>query len=286
MEPVVESGGRRKGKVVVASLLALAVFATAARAELTARGNLFARFSGGITPTALPRMQRIPIAVSVAGTVKTFTGERPPALRQVRIELNRGGRLDPDALPACHYRQLADASPGRALASCGDSLVGGGFYSAMVAFPEQGSVPLEGRILAFNAVYEGHHAILAHVYGGEPAPIAHLIVFRIRHQSGTFGTVLTGDLPPSINNDGYVTGISLRFFRHFAYRGSRRTYISASCAAPRGFSVGVFPFARASMSFEDGRTLSSVLTRTCRVSDPGGHGQDHKNHVRILTNTN
>lgn len=207
------------------------------------------------------------MAVSVAARVRTLSGERPPALRQVKIELNRGGHLNPNALPTCRFGQLADAPPQRALANCGDSLVGGGFYSAEIAFPEQKIVPSEGRILAFNATYEGRPAILAHVYGGEPAPITHVIVFRISRQAGTFGTVLTGDLPPSLNDYGYVTGISLRFFRHFAYRGSRRTYISASCAAPVGFTKAIFPFARASMTFEDGRSLVSTITRTCRTRD-------------------
>jgi hypothetical protein len=258
-----------RGKKTVAAVVALALLsmsAPAADAELTERGDLFVRFKGGIAPDALPRTVPAPIAVSVAGTVKTLSGQRPPALRQIKIALNRGGRLNPHGLPVCGYRELIAASPEQVLAACGDALVGTGAYLARTAFPEQETFPSQGRILAFNARYGGRDAILAHIYGGEPVPITRIIVFRIRRTGGTFGTVLTGELPVSVNRYGYVAGIYLRLFRRFNYRAEQRSYLSAACAAPAGFPAAVFPFARASMTFADGRTLSSTLTRSCRVS--------------------
>jgi hypothetical protein len=39
----------------------------------------------------------------------------------------------------------------------------------------------------------------------------------------------------------------------------------AGCPAPSKFTAVSFPFARASFGFEDGRTLTSTLIRTCRV---------------------
>jgi hypothetical protein len=251
--------------MLVAASLALLIVPLA-RAELTERGDLFVRFQGGIAPNALPRTELAPIAVSVAGTVTTLSGERPPPLRQIRIELNRGGHLDPHGLPTCPYRALVAASPNQVMEACGDALVGEGVYAARTAFPEQAAFHSQGHILAFNAVYEGHSAILAHVYGGDPVPITRIIVFRIHRSGGTFGTVITGALPDAVNHYGYVAGISLRLFRRFDFHGSQRSYLSAACAAPPGFGRAVFPFARASMNFADGRTLSSTLTRSCRVS--------------------
>jgi hypothetical protein len=259
---------RRGKKTAVAVLVAalLCSIVPLAHAELTERGDLFVRFKGGIAPNALPRTKLAPISVSVAGTVKTLSGERPPALRRITIELNRGGKLEPHGLPTCSYRELVAASPEQVLAACRDALVGEGAYAARTAFPEQATFPSEGHILAFNAVYKGHSAILAHVYGGDPVPITRIIVFHIRHTGGTFGTVITGALPDSVNHYGYVAGIALRLFRRFDFHGSRRSYLSAACGAPSGQSRALFPFARASMSFADGRTLSSTLTRSCSVS--------------------
>jgi hypothetical protein len=240
--------------------------APAAHAELTERGDLFVRFQGGIDPTALPRTQLAPITVSVAGTVKTLSGERPPALRKIQIELNRSGTLDARGLPICHYGQLIAVAPRRALEACGDALVGEGAYLGKSAFPEQATFPSQGHILAFNGVYHGREVILAHVYGDDPVPITRIIVFYIHRTGGTYGTVITGALPDAVNHYGYVQGLILRLHRNYTYRGQRRSYLSASCAAPSGFTAAAFPFARASMTFADDRTLSSTLTRSCRVS--------------------
>lgn len=243
----------------------LAVAAPLAHAELTERGDLFVKFSGGIAPTALPRYSRAPISVRVAGTIKTLSGQRPPALRRISISINRGGHIDTHGLPVCRQSQIEPSSSEEALAVCGPALVGGGSYAANVAFPEQTTFPTRGRILAFNAVVDGQRAILAHVYGASPAPITRVVVFHIHEDPGTYGTVLTGELPASLNRYGYLERISLSLHREFTYRGRPRSYISAACDAPAGFPGAVFPFARASMTFADGRTLASTLTRSCKV---------------------
>jgi hypothetical protein len=246
--------------------LAAMLVVSLAHAELSERGDLFVRFQGGINPTALPRKQPAPITVSVAGSVKTLSGERPPALRKIEIELNRGGELNSRGLPVCHYGELVAVVGARALEVCGDAQVGDGDYVGKTAFPEQATFPSEGHILAFNGVYRGQEVILAHVYGTDPVPITRIIVFYIRRTGGTYGTVISGSLPDAVNHYGYVEKISLRLHRTYTYRGQRRSYLSAACAAPNGFSAAAFPFARASMTFADDRRLSSALTRTCRVS--------------------
>jgi len=245
----------------------MATGSPAAQAELAERGDLFVKFSGGIAPNALPRDRLAPIAIGVKGTVKTFSGARPPALRWISIAINRGGRLNTRGLPICHASEVNPGTSAEALAACGPALVGEGRYLASTAFPEQSTFPTRGRIVAFNSVSGGRPAILAHVYGPNPVPTTRIIFFRIRHHSGTFGTSLTASLPVSINRYGYLRQISLTLFRVFQYRGRERSYLSATCAAPPGFPGAVFPFARASMVFEDGRRLSSTLTRRCRVSE-------------------
>jgi hypothetical protein len=249
----------------ITSLVAVGL-APLAHAELTERGDLFVRFQGGINPTSLPRTQLAPITVSVAGTVKSLSGERPPALRKIRIELNKGGRLDSSGLPICHYGQLVAVVTERALEACGDAFVGDGAYIGQTAFPEQSTFPSQGRIVAFNGTYHGREVILAHIYGTDPVPITRIIVFYIHRSPGTFGTVITGAMPDAVNHYGYVERLALRLHRNYTYRGQRRSYLSAACAAPSGFTAAAFPFARASMTFADDRTISSTLTRSCRVS--------------------
>lgn len=257
---------RRKTTAVLA-LVAAALLAAAslAHAELTERGDLFVTFRGGISPGALPRHALVPITVNIAGTVRTLSGARPPALRQITIELNRGGHLDTRGMPVCRMAQIQASSDRQALAACGPALVGDGSYAAQTAFPEQTAFPSRGHILAFNSLLGGRHAILAHVYGTDPVPITRIIVFHIRSARGTYGTILTGALSATLNHYGYVKRIDLSLHRTFTYRGHRHSYLSAACAAPPGFPGTVFPFARASMTFADGRTLASTLTRSCKV---------------------
>jgi len=251
---------------VAIAVIALLSVASIAGAELTERGDLFVRFQGGIDPAALPRAQRAPITVSVAGRIKTLSGKRPPSLREIEIELNRGGELNSTGLPICRHRDLVAVSPSQAMEACGGALVGEGVYVAKTAFPEQATFPSDGHILAFNGVYHGREVIFAHVFSNNPVPITRLIVFYIHRRQGIYRTVLKGALPASINHYGYVEEIALRLHRNYTYRGRRRSYLSAACAAPSGFTVATFPFARASMTFADNRTLASTLTRSCRVS--------------------
>jgi len=263
-------GGRpgfSKRVVALVACLALAPLALApvARAELVERGDLFVRFSGGIAPTILPRDHLAPISVRIKGTVKTFSGNAPPPLRWISIGINRGGRIDTRGLAVCRRSQVEATSSRGALLACRSALVGEGSYVAGTAFPEQASFPSRGRIVAFNSLNHGHPAILAHVYGATPVPTTRIFFFRIHHRQGTFGTTLTASLPPSINRYGYLKQISLDLFRVYRYKGRARSYLSAACAAPPGFSGAVFPFARAAMAFEDGRKLASTLTRSCQV---------------------
>jgi hypothetical protein len=257
--------GRRQIATLATIAVALIATVSLAHAELTARGDLFVRFSGGIAPNALPRDSRAPISVTVAGAVRTLSGERPPALRRIAIAINQGGRLDAHGLPVCGRSEIEPSSTSEALARCAPALVGHGSYDADLAFPEQSAFPSHGRILAFNAVVDGKRAILAHIYGPNPVPITRIVVFHVRESDGTYGTILTGALPASINRWGYLRRFDLSLHRDFTYHGQRRSYLSAACEAPAGFPGAVFPFARASMAFEDGRTLSSTLTRSCRV---------------------
>jgi hypothetical protein len=258
---------RAKRVLGVAALLAGCLLgASLAHAELVERGNLFVKFAGGIVPTALPRTERAPVAVRIDGTVRVLSGERPPALRQISIAINRGGIIDTRGLPTCRRSQIEPATTQQALEACRSALVGEGRYVGALALPEQDRFPLQGRVLAFNAIVDGQRAILAHVYGGDPVPNSRIIVFHIyQAPDGTFGTTLSAALPARLNRSGYLKKISLNLRRTFFYRGQKHSYLSAACSAPAGFTSATFPFSRVSMTFADGRKLSSTLIRTCRV---------------------
>jgi hypothetical protein len=260
---------RHRGPValIVATGLTLLsmLIATAAPAELAQRGNLFVHFDGGISPRALPRHELAPISVRIEGTVRAPGGGRPPALRRIEIALNRAGQLSTVGLPTCPRNRIETATPTEALAACGTALVGSGGIVARTSLPDQPASTVRAEVLLFNGTDHGRPAILGHVYQAQPTPLTRIVIFKIRHQPGTFGTVITADLPPGLNSNGYLKSIFLQLERRYAFHGRQRSYLSAACSAPAGFTAASFPFAKSSMGFDDGRTLASTLVRSCRV---------------------
>jgi len=259
---------RRSLAIAICGAVALLglIWAVGAGAELTQKGNLFVRFDGGLQPPALPRDRPAPIAVRIEGTIRVPSGQEPPALRRIRVALNKAGRMDTRGLPSCRKSELDSVDSAKALARCGSALVGSGGITAITSFEDQPNYLMRGEVLLFNASVHGKEAILAHVFQNKPVPIIRVITFHITHPGGRFGTVLDATIPKSMNRNGYLKSIYLQLQRKFVYRGQRRSYLSANCGAPSGFGSASFPFAHASMSFDDGRTLASTLIRTCRVS--------------------
>jgi hypothetical protein len=241
------------------------VFAASAGAELTQKGDLFVHFDGGISPKSLPRNSLAPISVHIEGRIRGLSGSHPPPLRRIRIALNRGGVVDAKGLPVCRQSQVEFATGPQALAACGSALVGAGGIVARTDLAGQPNAQIRGEVLLFNSVTDGRPSILAHIFQKKPAQIIRLVVFHIQHTGGNFGTVISGDLPPALNTNGYLESIFLQLQRSYVFHGKHKAYIAASCAAPAALSIAIFPFAKVSMTFADGRTLSSTMTRVCKV---------------------
>jgi hypothetical protein len=251
------------GAITLALGLALLALGALAQAESVRKGDLQVKFEGELTPHALPRSSQAPVNVSVSAKITPVGKAELPQLRQMSIGINRNGAINTKGLPLCELDDIQPATTADALAVCRQSLVGEGSFTADV--PESGRAPFpsEGKLYAFNGVAEGHPAILAHVYGVRPAPTSFTLVFLISKSGGTFGNTLKVDLPRS--ESGTITGISLSLGKTFKSHGKKQSYVTGSCPAPKGVKVAGFPFAKASLSFSDGRKVSSTLNRSCKV---------------------
>jgi hypothetical protein len=257
---------KRWVKVAAAAvMLVLAAAASTAAAEFAQKENLRVAFDGGIAPRALPRHGDAPVAVTLGGDITTTDGTVPPQLRTISLAINRNGRLDYRHLPACHYHQIQPASTKEAIEACPNSMVGEGQFHAKVVLPEQSPFPSAGRVIAFNGSLHGRRVIFAHIYGTAPLPQSQVLAFEIGQASGGYRTTLTAELPQVAADWGYVSSVTLTLKRRFRYRGKPRSFVTASCPAPDGFTLANFPLARASFGFEDGRVLSATLQRSCKV---------------------
>jgi len=258
----VRAGARKKAAVAVA-LLCL-IFAAVAHAETIRKGNLQIAFAGKIAPRKLPRVGSAPVAVSISADISTTDNSAPPQLQSIELAINRNGHLDQRGLPSCGFREIQPASTREARAACPGSVVGHGVFKADVALPEQSPYPSDGTILAFNGRLHGKPVIFAHIYGTRPLPTSFTLPFEVRQRpKGTYGTVLIAKLPPVAADWGYVSGVSLTLQRRFRYHGKARSYISASCPAPKGFPGASFALANAAFGFEGGKTLRTTMTRSC-----------------------
>ena len=235
------------------------------QATIVQRGGIKVSFEGKLAPKRLPRHGSAPVRVAVGAKIAGAEGKEPPQLRTISIAINRYGHFDPTGLPICTERDIQPATTQNALKACRDSLVGVGSFEAKVLLSQQSPFPAQGKMYAFNASIHGKPAILAHVYGTNPVPTSFTFPFELRPSKGTYGTVLTARLPQATGDSGYITGLSMNLGRNFSYRGHRRSYLSASCPAPKGFSKAVFPLAHAGFDFKGGRSLGSTLVRSCGV---------------------
>jgi len=57
----------------------------------------------------------------------------------------------------------------------------------------------------------------------------------------------------------------MKLSRRYGFKGTRHSYISAGCPAPKGFGLASFRLARTAFSFTGGTKLSSTVVGSCRV---------------------
>jgi hypothetical protein len=247
-------------------LLAALIAAAAAHGELSQKGNLRVSFDSQVAPRVLPRDRPAPISVSLDGKVGTVDGTAPPALREISVAVNRAGLVFVKGLPRCKAAELQQTDTEAALAACRGALVGHGSFAAHVDFPGELQIPAHGTVLAFNSGSSKHPEMVLHLYGSNPVRATFVLPFKISHRSqGKFGNVFSTRIPKIASNLGYVTDLNLTLGRKYRYAGKRRSFLSASCAAPAGFTGAVFELAKATFTFSDNRQLTTGVARDCRV---------------------
>ena len=253
----------RRALVLLAALALLGGLAAGARGERTQYGNLIVSLDGGLSPLKLPRDRPAPVAVRLAGGLRTTDGTNLPRVTRITLGLPGQGVLDSHGLPTCTTRQLNDATVAKALSSCREALVGHGKIEADVLIPHQPPFRVHASLLAFNARIGGRRAVLLHAFAAKPPTVVVLpFIFRLR--PGRFGTTMVADLPRSLGPWPHFAHFEMELSRRYAYQGRKRSYLSASCPIPSRFTAGFFSFARATFTLAGGREVSTGIARSCR----------------------
>ncbi len=255
----------RRSALIVLLVAASVVFAGQAGAERAQTGNLIVSLRGGISPRMLPRNEKAPVAVSLAGGVQTADESPLPRVNRLKLELGWRGRLDAHGLPVCPQGRLRGTASYQAAERCGPSLVGKGHLSAKIFIPGQSPFPISANLLAFNGRTKvGRRAVLIHAYTSRP-PVSFVIPFVVHRSKGAFKTVLVTTIRRAVGTWPHVASFHVRVGRNFLFDGTRHSYLNASCPVPQQFTAGFLSFARATYSFADGDELTAESVRGCRA---------------------
>jgi len=258
----------RRSAIALAALTLVLGSATFAAATVTQTGALRVSVNGQLSPSKLPRKGLAPISVQVGWDIASTDGSVPPKLESLEIEINRHGKFDYAGLPTCPVAKIQPATTERALSNCRPSLVGKGTFNAEVALRGQEGESYEtgGQLLIFKSEAGRKPVLYGQIYSAHPFASSFVIPFEVRtKKKGSFGTVLAATLPTALRSWGNLTGIELKLKRTYAYKGTRHSFLSAGCPAPKGFTQASFKLARTSFAFDDGKKISSTVSETCRA---------------------
>jgi len=244
-----------------------ALSASPAAAELIqrdgARVGIKARLAA---PQALPRTGGAPARLELALRIGAAPGVEVPRLRGIELHLSDTLRLRPSDFPRCRRSQIQPSTSARALAVCGDALVGEGRFAAQVLLPDQAPFPSGGRVLVFNGAYRGRPALLAHVFGTRPAPNTFTLPFLIGRGSGaSSGAVLRARLPASSTATGFVRWLRISIGAN-GPRGAPNGYLRARCPAAPSLRSALYPLVGARLEFAGQGPMNGTLMRGCAVA--------------------
>lgn len=255
----------RRGIVSIAVLAAVAVSvsgtATAAGAdkpETVTAGNLELTFNGGFNPDRLPKKTLAPIALNVAGKIRTRDGSHPPALKEVLVETDKNGAVTTVGLPKCKPGQLQSQDTGSAEAICRKAIIGTGKTSVVIALPEQKPIPVTSNLLVFNGGTRGGvTTFFIHAFITVPTPAAIVTTVKIKKiNKGRYGLLSVASIPKIAGGNGSVTSFSLTINKRYAYKGEKLSVLSAKC--PDGKLQ-----ARGTAIFADGTKAGAGIIRAC-----------------------
>lgn len=245
------------GAVVV--LLALAASAPALRLQA---GNIVVVTDGGISPTTLPKHRFAPIELHGYGKVSTLDGTVPPVLKQITLFFDKHGEVETRGLPVCTPGKLAATTTKTARRNCRGAIVGKGFGTALIDFPDQPPFKASSPITIFNGRKKrGNPTVLAHAYLGVPAPTTFIVPIEIqRVRKGRYGFKTVAKIPRIAGGSGVPIYGRLKIGRKWRYRGKMLSYANASCPDGRLQARGRF-------DFDDSTRLQGTFFQRCRARD-------------------
>lgn len=214
---------------------------------------------GSFSPKRLPAKKAAPIALKVQYSIRMNDGSFPPNLERMVLDFDRDGRMDIRGLPRCREQRIADTGRAGALRACRRALVGRGTARVLVNTPTEQAVPVNSRILAFNASrVGGARTVLLHTRLALPEPTTVIGRVRITRAPGRqYRDRAILLIPELAGGEASLVKFKLQFKRKWRHRGKRRSFVSARC------SWGALQV-RGGLHWAGGDYARGLIIRSCR----------------------
>jgi hypothetical protein len=214
---------------------------------------------GGFTPTTLPKHATAPITLHGEGHIAATDGGLAPILKKLIVWYDKNGEVVTKGLPYCTRNKLLATTSATARKVCAGSIVGEGYGTALIAFPEQKPFKASSPITIFNAApHNGNPTVLAHAYLSVPAPTTYIVPVEIqRVHAGPFGFRTEATIPKIAGGAGIPLEGRLTIGKRWSFKGKRLSYANASC--PSGKLQ-----AKVETEFTEGTKLNGIIIKHCK----------------------
>jgi hypothetical protein len=242
------------------TVVALLCMGGAALATIVLRaGPVEVVAEGGFTPTTLPKHQPAPITLHGEGHIAATDGGLPPILKKLIVWYDKNGAVVTKGLPYCTKHQLEATTSATARKVCAGSIVGEGYGTALIAFPEQKPFKASSPITIFNAApHNGNPTVLAHAYLSVPAPTTYIVPVEIqRVHAGPFGFRTEATIPRIAGGAGIPLEGRLTIGKRWTFKGKRLSYANAACPSNK-------LQAKVETEFSEGTKLNGIVIKHCK----------------------
>jgi len=155
---------------------------------------------------------------------------------------------------------------------CKGAIVGEGFGTAVVTFPEQAPIKVGSPITLFTGPKKGaDDTIIAHAHLDYPGPTTFIVPIVIEKiHKGSFGYRVNVKIPKIAGGYGHPIEGSAKVGKKWTYKGKKHSYINARCETGHFVVHGAFSFKggpeeSASQAEESKTSLNASFLLPCKV---------------------
>jgi hypothetical protein len=214
-------------------------------------------FSGGISPTKLPKHGFAPVTAKINLDVTSGDANPPPKMLTATAIFDNQVRVNYKGLPTCNPSKIENTTPPVARKACKQSIIGTGFANAKVTFPGQAPIDAPAPVTLFNgAPRGGSPQIIIHAYTTIPAPTTFIVPGVLRKVGGGKQSI-TFQIPPIAGGYGTLVHFDTTIGKKFKVKGKSQSYANGKCAKGKITLEGDF-------AYEDGTSNHTTFSAKCQ----------------------